>query len=282
MTFDFTKDGQVSVTMNRCVSEILQTCGGTGEKSSPAMEDLFVPTEDTHDDITTEEHAWFRTYVAKLLYLCKRARPECLTAVTYLTTRVLVANRGDLTKLHRILAYIRRTPLRGIVLRIGGDMTVNTYIDAAYGVHEGGKSQTGAAMVIGDAGPVRVKATKQKIVTKSSTEAELVAMSDEASMSIHMRNFLIYQGYDMGPSVIYQDNLSSMALIARGRPGAEKSKHIDLRYFWLKERVDNGEVIVFHLGTAQMFANILTKPVQGAQFRTERTGLTNWPDDFSP
>lgn len=281
MTFDFEKEGEVSVTMNRCVSEILQTCGVSGHKNTPASDMLFVPTDDTHKDITAEEHAWFRTYVAKLLYLSKRARPECLTAVSYLTTRVLVTNRGDLGKLHRILMYIRATPTRGVVLRIGGDMRVSTYIDAAYGVHSGGKSQTGATMVIGDAGPVRVKAARQKIVTKSSTEAELVAVSDEASMSIYMRNFLICQGYTMGPSVIYQDNMSCMALIARGRPAGEKSRHIDLRYFWLKERVDSGEVIIVHLGTAKMFANILTKPVQGNQFKVERKGLSNWPEDIS-
>ena len=75
---------------------------------------------------------------------------------------------------------------------------------------------------------------------------------------------------------VYQDNMSTMALIERGRSAAERTRHIDIRYFWLKERVTNGEAIVKHMGTKQMYANLLTKPLQGAQFIAERDALTGW------
>ena len=61
-----------------------------------------------------------------------------------------------------------------------------------------------------------VQLCKQKIVTKSSTEAELVGLSDTASQAIHTRLFLIAQGYEMGPATTYQDNKSCMALMKRG------------------------------------------------------------------
>jgi hypothetical protein len=130
--------------------------------------------------------------------------------------------------------------------------------------------------VLGDAGCILAKSTKQKIVTKSSTEAELVGLSDTASLAIHLRNFVLAQGYDVGPAIIYQDNLSCMALMKRGGPGSERSRHINIRHFWLCEKVKDGEVVIEHLGTKGMFANVLTKPVQGAQFALERRGLTNW------
>ena len=120
------------------------------------------------------------------------------------------------------------------------------------------------------------KSSKQKCVTKSSTEAELVGLSDTASLAIHMRNFVLAQGYEVGPAVIYQDNLSCMALMKRGGPTSERSRHIEIRHFWLKEKVDGKEVTIEHLGTEKMFANVLTKPVQGEQFDQERRGLTNW------
>ena len=113
-------------------------------------------------------------------------------------------------------------------------------------------------------------------MTKSSTEAELVGLSDTASQAIHLRNFVMAQGYEVGPAVIYQDNLSCMALMKRGGPGSERSRHINIRHFWICERVANQEVIIEHVGTADMHANLLTKPVQGAQFIRERRGLTNW------
>jgi hypothetical protein len=74
----------------------------------------------------------------------------------------------------------------------------------------------------------------------------------------------------MGPVIMYQDNLSCMAMLARGRSGAERTRHIAIRYYWTKERVDNGEMKIVHKGTKEMYANILTKPLQGSQFVYER------------
>lgn len=74
-------------------------------------------------------------------------------------------------------------------------MRVRAYIDAAYGVHQdSGKSHTGCSIVLGDGVPLYNKSTKQKIVTESSTEAELVGLPDTASQAIHLRNFVIAQG----------------------------------------------------------------------------------------
>ena len=87
---------------------------------------------------------------------------------------------------------------------------------------------------------------------------------------------MIAQVYEVGPAIVYQDNMSCMALMKRGGPGSDRSRHINIRHFWLCEKVADGEVIIEHLGTEHMVANLLTKPVQGAQFVRERRGLTNW------
>ena len=60
---------------------------------------------------------------------------------------------------------------------------------------------------------------------------------------------------------------------------AERIRHIDIRYFWVADRVKNGKPIIEHLGTAEMYANVLTKPLQGAQFIYERQCLTVWVED---
>jgi hypothetical protein len=175
------------------------------------------------------------------------------------------------------LGYLLATRERGIILCIGDTMTVGSFVDAAYGVHtSSGKSHSGCAMVLGNAGPVHVKSVKQKLVTKSSTEAELVALSDYASQAIWLRNFIIAQGYDVGPVILHQDNMSCMALVKRGGPASERSRHIDIRYFWVKEKVDGKEAITKHLSTDKMYVNVMTKPVQGQQFIRERNALTNW------
>ena len=80
-----------------------------------------------------------------------------------------------------------------------------------------------SVIVLENAGPLFLKSAKRKIVTKSSIEAVLVELSDTASQAIHLINFVIAQGYKIGPALIYQDNMSCMALMKRGGPGSERS-----------------------------------------------------------
>jgi hypothetical protein len=91
-----------------------------------------------------------------------------------------------------------------------------------------------------------------------------------------MRQFLKEQGYEQGPAEVFQDNLSCMALINKGKPSSERTRHMSIRYFWMTEKIKKGDVKLTHMRTENMCANVLTKPLQGAQFDRERRLLTNW------
>jgi len=125
-------------------------------------------------------------------------------------------------------------------------------------------------------GPIVAKSGKQKIVAKSSSEAELIAASDEIGEGIHVRDFLIEQGYTVGPATLHQDNMSTMKLIEKGRSTSDRTKHVNVRYFFVKDRVKRGEIEVRHSPTSTMMADILTKPLQGELFRKMRDALLNW------
>ena len=84
---------------------------------------------------------------------------------------------------------------RAIVFRPGSlGMSVTIFVDVAYGEHADRKSHTGSCVVIKDVGAVHCKSSKQSIVTKSSLEAELIALPDSANQGLYLRNFLISQG----------------------------------------------------------------------------------------
>jgi hypothetical protein len=252
-----------------------------GESRTPASLNLF-DTRDSAPLLDEKDKEWVHRQIAKMLYIAKRTKPECLTAVAYLATRVTKSNVDDMVKTCKLLKYLRKTKEHGVVLRPGEKgLQVRCFIDAAYGLHTDGKSVTGSVVVLGDAGPLHAKSSKQKIVTKSSTEAELVATSDSANQALFIREFMIQQGYDMKPVTIYQDNMSCMALIQKGKPSSERTRHMSIRHFWLKDKIVDREVKIEHLGTSEMFANVLTKPLSGTQFVKERDMLTNWkvPDE---
>ena len=276
MVFDLTTTGEAKITMRGFADDMLKECGITGSARTPATEGLF----DVRPDMsaaTEQQRVIFHRCVAKLLYLAKRTRPDCLTAVSFLATRVNRGTTDDLAKLHSLMRYVSATKERGVIFSPGkSGITVSVLIDARYGVHPDGKSHTGSCVVIGDVGAVHCKSAKQQIVTKSSTEAELIALSDSANQALHVRNFVLAQEHACGPVTIYQDNMSCMALIDQGRSAAERTRHIAIKYFWVKERVDTGEARVQHLGTKKMYANLLTKPLEGAQYQEERKGITGW------
>jgi hypothetical protein len=70
--------------------------------------------------------------------------------------------------------------------------------------------------------------------------------------------------------------MSTMDLIDKGKPTSSRSRHIELKDFWLHEKQDRGEIVIQYLPTEEMYINVLTKPVQGSQFIRERNGLTRW------
>jgi hypothetical protein len=280
MSIDMSEEGSAKITMSGTEERILKEAqlGESKRKmSSPAADNLF-DVDESSPALPERERKIFHRLVARLLYLAKRCRPECLLAVSFLTTRVTKATEEDRVKLNRLISYLRDAPNRGIRLTPGkGGVHANGYIDAAYGVHEDGKSHTGACITIGEAGPVLSDSSRQSIVTKSSTEAELVGMSDSANQILHLRNFLVAQGYDHGPATVYQDNMSCISMIEKGRSTSKRSRHIAIRHFWMKERIDTEEIKVVHRPTELMgAANVMTKPTHGAQFTEERMQLTNW------
>jgi hypothetical protein len=273
MTWDFTVARKVKVTMEGYVDDILKSYDVKGTAATPASSNLFELRES--EELNEESSTVFHSRTMKLLYLAKRVRPDILTAVAFLTTRTRVPTSDDLGKLGRVLRYLNATKEFGMILESDKDVHLLVYVDASYGVHVDGKSHTGVTISLGR-GTVHVRSSKQKIVTKSSTEAELVGLSDSLGQVIWSRDFLVEQGYTMRPADVFQDNLSTMALAAKGRSTSERTRHVHIRYFFVKDRVASGEVCIKYMPTKLMLADILTKPLQGDLFRAMRKELLNW------
>ena len=117
----------------------------------------------------------------------------------------------DVQKVDRILFYLLYTRQQAMVLRIGDRLEIRAYVDASFGLYVDGKSVTGVAIMLGDA-TIYVKPGKQKIVTRSSTESELVGISDALSQILWTREFLLAAGLRIGPAIIFQDNQSTIFL----------------------------------------------------------------------
>jgi hypothetical protein len=90
------------------------------------------------------------------------------------------------------------------------------------------------------------------------------------------RYFLEAQGYATSESVVYQDNQSAILLENNGRASSSKrTRHLNIRYFFVTDRVAAKEVAIQYCPTSAMIADFFTKPLQGTMFRKFRTQIMN-------
>ena len=125
-------------------------------------------------------------------------------------------------------------------------------------------------------GAVISLSNKQKCNTRSSTETELIALYNKLRDVVWMRYFMECQEYDIDECVIYQKNISALSLEKNGRVSSSKrTKHIKAKYFLIKDYYDGGEIDLKYCPTNEMWADILTKPLQGQLFKQMRAFLQN-------
>ena len=118
------------------------------------------------------------------------------------------------------------------------------YVDSAHMLHHDLKGHTGGYTTFGG-GAFSTKSKKQRLNSSSSCETELIGTGDYLKQITWARNFMLEQGYNMQPTILYQDNESTIKLINNERRSSSgKTKHIDDRYFYAHDKVQKGEIIV--------------------------------------
>ena len=149
-------------------------------------------------------------------------------------------------------------------------------IDASFAIHPDMKSHSGMTMTMGK-GAVITSSCKQKINTCSSTEAELVAVDDNAAILLWTRLFVKAQGYKPNITVL-QDNQSTIKLHENGRWSSHKcTRHLNIKYFFMKDQIEQGHFKVQYHPTDKMNSDLLTKPVQGEQAQVLHADIMNLP-----
>ena len=274
MTLDFTKKGEVKISMFDFVEEILTAFAkaaptSAGTKSTAAPSNLFTVDDDC-EKVSPAKAVEFHNLVAKTLFATKRARPDTCTAVAFLTTRVREPDTDDWSKMCHLMRYLRGTKKLPLILSANGSHILKWWIDAAHAVHPNMRGQSGGGLSMGRGFPV-MNSTKQKINTKSSTETELVSVDDFMPPICWTRYFLDAQDYGAVDNIAFQDNKSSILMEKNGKASSSRrTKHINIRYFFITDRIKNKEVSVVWCPTADMIGDFATKPLEGALFRKFR------------
>ena len=281
MSLDVSSGSYCEMTMSKYIENLVTDVGVEGDRvaDSPASNALFLIPDS--DRLCEKDRELFHRHVARLLYLATRVRPDILLAVTFLCSRVACATKVDQVKLKRVVSYLKGTSDLGKRLGGGpnGEVTLQSFSDASFAVHSDMKSHNGQFITLG-LGGILIKCNKEKLVTKSSTEAELVCLSDGVGLASHCAEFLKYQGYNLTPELM-QDNMSTIKLAEKGKSTSDRTRHVKIRYFFVNQFLENGEMKIKYCPTEAMVADILTKPIVGSQFKTLAKQLLGYERPFS-
>jgi hypothetical protein len=264
MNIDVNKN-HIKVNMTYYTQQLLDQFPPKQIYSIPAVKESF-KNSSTERLLDLNGKKVFHTVVAKLLYLAKRARPDILTAVSFLCTKVTKPTTEDQQKLSRVMGYLQQSVDYEYVINPTKPLRVIAYIDAAFATHDDSKSHSGVALFV--AGVLVYSASrKQTCITKSPTESELVALSDYVGFIELFQEFISFMVSEKLPTpIIHQDSTSVITLVTQGG-GVTRTRHLRNRMHLVKEAVDDKRLDIRHCKTMNMIADGFTKPLEGVAFK---------------
>ncbi|GJS73806.1 hypothetical protein Tco_0706647 [Tanacetum coccineum] len=199
----------------------------------------------------------YRGMVGSLMHLTA-SRQDLVFAVCMCARYQAKPTKKHLEAIKRVFQYLRGTINMGLWYLKGTSMALTAYVDADHaGCHDTCRSTSGSAQVLGDK-LVRWSSKKQKSTTISTTEAEYIAMSGWCAQILQMRSQLMDYSFTFNNIPLYCDNKSAITLCCNNVQHS-RSKHIDIRHYFIREQAENGVVELYFVTTDYHLADIFTK-----------------------
>jgi hypothetical protein len=222
----------------------------------------------------TMQNVPYRSAVGAVMYLMVGTRPDLAAAVGVLSQFAADPCLTHWQALKRVLRYLQATPTHGIRFSNSDDGNPVGYSDADWaGDIETRRSTSGYVFVL-NGSCISWRSKKQRTVALSSTEAEYMALSEATQEAVWLKSFLQELGELAGDDAltIREDNQGAIAL-AKNPEFHKRTKHIDIRYHFVREKVEDGQVSLEYCPTREMLADLMTKAIPGPQFDALRTKL---------
>ena len=226
------------------------------------------------DDSPLVDKSKYLQKLMRLYYVAARTRPDILTACSYAAV-VTEPTESDDMRLNRIIGYLLGTSdLKMHITKT--ELILFGSFDASFAIHRDYKSHSGKIIYLGHI-PIWCKSTKQKANTKASAHAELNTLYEGLDIILWCRailNFMLPEFPILKPTVVYQDNLSTIKIANMGHSAAKSnSRYINCRTFWVKDLIDTNQIDVQFLPSDQMISDALASIRTGSDFTTFRTKM---------
>jgi hypothetical protein len=269
------KQGDNSITLSQCAyaQKILENANMVNCNPCDTPMECRLKLSKVKEEDAVDPTA-YRSLIGSLRYIVN-TRPDLAYAVGVVSRYMQAPGKEHWVAAKRILRYLKGTIGYGCVYSRSGELKpmLLGYSDSDYaGDVEDRRSTSGAVYFLGKS-LVTWSSQKQKIVTLSSCEAEYVAAAAAACQGIWLSRLIAdMMGTKEATVKLLMDNMSAIAL-GRNPVHHERSKHIDTKYHFLRECIEDGKVEVDHVGTAGQLADIFTKSLGRVKFIELRSAL---------
>ena len=199
--------------------------------------------------------------VGSLMYLAVATRPDIAFAVGVLARFSKNPGLAHWKAVKHVFHYLKGNMDLKLTYAPGQSSSelFTTYSDADHAGNPDNGRSTGGYVVKMGTGAISWSSRLQGIVSLSTTEAEYVAATSAGQEILWLRNLFKEIGYPIsGPSALYLDSASALA-VAKNPEHHGRMKHLDLRFYWLRDEVEKGTISLGHVSTSAMPADILTK-----------------------
>ena len=251
-------DGEIKLDQEKYLKDVLTRFGMQDCKpmSTPA-----VPDTNEEEVSQLADHQEYMSLVGSLIYLSVVTRPDIAYAVGRAGQAMANPTQADMVAAKRILRYLQASKDIGIVYQRMGEPQLIGYADSDWaGDRKTRKSTTGYIFTIAGAA-ISWASKRQQTVALSSTEAEYIAACAAAQEVMYLRALLSSLEHTQeDPTTLHQDNQGAIA-IGKDFASNRRTKHIDIKYHYIRERVEKGDIRLQYLNTEEMIADCLTKPV---------------------
>ncbi|UYV64139.1 hypothetical protein LAZ67_2006688, partial [Cordylochernes scorpioides] len=257
------EDGSISIDQERYIEELLAKYRMKEAKPiSTPMDSNSKLTKISSIEGENEpvKKVEYQSLIGSLIYLSVSTRPDIAYAVSALGQFSNDPRRQHWNAAKRVLRYLKGTSCLRITYRKSNE-ALHGYVDADWGGNlVDRKSHTGIVYFLAR-GPIAWESKKQQTVTLSSTESEYIALCEAGKEAVYLRALLDEMGFGEllnGPTVLKTDNQGAQRL-ARNPVYHARTKHIDIKWHYIRSICSDGLVEVVHTPTQENVADILTK-----------------------